>query len=159
MKKKNKNDRSFVWTKDEQDLNTDAYDRVNDIAEECEIEVFISGAHEFVERIESTGLEPSDFTVEDYETFKVVVHEQVIRQLIEAERHAFEIVMKNRLFKKTGVKGKIIECCDHCGKSDMIKNFTCYRLSPWHTNSCNKGESAILCDDCISDFKAEGLER
>ncbi len=48
------------------------------------------------------------------------------------------------------------EYCDHCGEPFVIPdNLKAYAQVPWNTASANKGESAILCFECISDFKCE----
>jgi hypothetical protein len=48
------------------------------------------------------------------------------------------------------------EYCDHCGEpfSDTVW-LKAYDRLPWNTASANKGESAILCFECISDLKCE----
>ena len=47
------------------------------------------------------------------------------------------------------------EFCDHCGECFSVENLKPYASVPWNTDSTNKGESSVLCFDCISDFKCE----
>lgn len=51
------------------------------------------------------------------------------------------------------------EYCDHCGEPFQIENLKCYDRVPWNTASANKGESAVLCFDCISNFKCDDREK
>ena len=49
----------------------------------------------------------------------------------------------------------ITEYCDHCGEPHSGLDLTVYPRVPWNVASANKGESAILCPDCVSNFKCE----
>lgn len=46
------------------------------------------------------------------------------------------------------------EYCDHCGEPSSGLDLVCYDKVPWNVASANKGESATLCPDCVSNFKA-----
>ena len=47
----------------------------------------------------------------------------------------------------------LTECCDHCGEPHSGLDLVVYPEVPWNVSSANKGESAVLCPDCVSDFK------
>jgi hypothetical protein len=53
------------------------------------------------------------------------------------------------------VSNPITEYCDHCGEPHSGLDLKVYPEVPWNVASANKGESAVLCWDCISDFKCE----
>lgn len=88
----NKNKRAFVWNDKEAQNQEYAYQQINDIAEEYEIEPFLSGGEHFAERINNAGLKYSDFTVEDFTEWKQRVVQKVMDAMIEAERSAFNSI-------------------------------------------------------------------
>lgn len=49
----------------------------------------------------------------------------------------------------------LTEYCDHCGEPHSGLDLVVYPEVPWNVSSANKGESAVLCPDCVSDFKCE----
>ena len=54
----------------------------------------------------------------------------------------------------------ITEYCDHCGEPHSGLDLVVYDILPWNVASANKGESAVLCPDCVSDFKcADKVEK
>lgn len=75
----------------------EAQTQINSIGEEYGIEIFTSGGEQFVERIESYGLEPSDFTVAEFSKYKSKVVDAVLSAMAEAEREAFEFIRFERL--------------------------------------------------------------
>ena len=55
--------------------------------------------------------------------------------------------------------------CDHCGDplteertGRVFKSFIPFSECPWSTESTNKGESALLCLDCVSSLRGEEEE-
>ena len=90
--------RPFTWSRSESTNQNIAIGQINEIAEEFGIEVFTSGGEEFADRIAGAGLEPKDFSVEDFEKWKSLVVGYTLTALVDAERKAFEII-KNKKSK------------------------------------------------------------
>lgn len=93
--------RKFTWNDSEASNQESAYERMNEIASEYEIETFFSGGEQFAERIRNAGLDYNDFTIEDFSKWKANVVDIVLGALIEAERSAFDqlLIEKQNKFK------------------------------------------------------------
>lgn len=92
--------RKFTWNDSESSNQEAAYERINEIAEEYEIETFFSGGEQFAERIDNAGLDYKDFTVEDFAKWKASVVDIVLGALVEAERSAFDSLLIEKQKKK-----------------------------------------------------------
>lgn len=82
--------RKFSWSESEQRKQEFAYTEMSDIAEEHEIEIFTSGGEQFADLCEKHNIDPSDFTVEEYNEWKQWVVNEVMDAMIAIEKKAFK---------------------------------------------------------------------
>ena len=45
--------------------------------------------------------------------------------------------------------------CDHCGEDDRVENMYPIEHLDVDVHSANKGESAVLCEDCYALYDAD----